>query len=133
MFRVKNEEEFILLGPGDLSPERQPDGRDSSEKAMEMIQAAVKEGYGFFDWTHKRMDGEEFPATILLSRIGQGEGMILLATVRDVAQEKRAANELKAKVAELERFNKFAVGRELKMVELKAQVKALQEKSGREG
>ena len=43
-----------------MSPERQPDGRDSGEKAKEMIETAVREGFHFFEWTHKRIDGEDF-------------------------------------------------------------------------
>ena len=44
MFGVKNEEEFISHGSWGLSPERQPDGRASAEKAREMIETAMREG-----------------------------------------------------------------------------------------
>jgi len=133
MFRVKDEDEFISFWPWDLSPERQSDGGDSAEKAKAMIDLAVAEGFCFFSWMHKRTNGEEFPASVLLTRIGSGSEMIILATVRDISHEKKMELALKQKIEELERFNKFAVGRELQMVELKAQLKALQEKNGREG
>lgn len=127
MFQAKNEDEFTSFEPWRLSPERQPDGRASVEKAKEMINAAVREGRHFFEWTHKRISGEEFLATVVLTRIGQGQEMVLLATVRDITREKQAAEELKKKIEELERFNRIAVGRELKMIELKEKIKALEE------
>ena len=43
----------------------------------------------------------------------------------------KANEELRKKTEELEKFNKFAVGRELKMVELKKRIKELEEKYGK--
>ena len=43
MFRAKNLEDFISRGPGNVSPERQPDGRASAEMAKEMIETALHE------------------------------------------------------------------------------------------
>jgi PAS domain S-box-containing protein len=130
MFRVKSEEEFMSLGPWDLSPELQPDGSASAQKAKEMIEAVMFEGFRLFEWTHKRLDGEAFPATVLLTRVGQGQGTALLATVRDITRQKQAEEEVRLKVAELERFNKIAVGRELRMIELKEKLKFLEEGKG---
>ncbi len=42
LFKVKDEKEFISLGPQDLSPKKQLDGKLSSEKAKEMIDKAMK-------------------------------------------------------------------------------------------
>ena len=95
MFQAKDEQEFISYGPGHLSPERQPDGRDSGEKAGEMIGTALREGSHFFEWTHKRIHGEEFPATVLLTRMEQGGRSFLQATVRDITAQKRAEAALK--------------------------------------
>lgn len=94
MFGVKDEQEFITLRPWDLSPERQLDGRASGEKAKEMIQTAIREGFYFFEWTHRRMSGEDFPATVLLTRIEQSGKIIIQATVRDITAQKRAEKKL---------------------------------------
>jgi PAS domain S-box-containing protein len=94
MFKAKNEKEFISYGPGDLSPERQPDGRDSAEKAKEMIEMAMREGSCFFEWTHKRADGEMFPAIVLLSRANLEEKVFLQATVWDITEFKKAEEAL---------------------------------------
>ena len=95
MFGAKNEEEFLSHGPRDLSPERQPDGRNSAEKAEEMIETALREGSHFFEWTHRRIDGEEFPADVLLTRMELEGKVIILATVRDVTERKRAEQTLR--------------------------------------
>lgn len=49
----------------------------------------------------------------------------------DITNQKHAEDELKKKNEELEGFNKIAVGRELKMVELKKEINALSVESGR--
>ena len=43
---------------------------------------------------------------------------------------KRRTKELQEKIEELERFQKFAVGRELKMIELKKELEKLKEGLG---
>ena len=95
MFRMEDETAFVSLGPWELSPERQPDGRLSSDKAHEMIQIAMREGSHFFDWTHLRRTGETFPATVLLTRIELHGQCQLQATVRDISQQKRAEEALR--------------------------------------
>jgi PAS domain S-box-containing protein len=90
MFRAADEKDFTTHEPWALSPERQPDGHDSRDKAGEMIETAMREGSSFFEWTHRRIDGEEFPATVLLTRMDIGGKPILLATVRDITESKRA-------------------------------------------
>ena len=96
MFRLKNARELTTLGPWDISPERQPDGRVSGEKAKEMIETAVREGSHLFEWTHKRIDGEEFPATVLLTRVVQAGKVVVQATVRDITEQKHAEESLQA-------------------------------------
>ena len=95
MFGAKTREEFLSCNPWQLSPERQRDGCLSNVKSMEMCQTAMREGSHFFEWTHKRMDGEEFPATVRLSRTEYHGKMVLLATVRDITQRKRAEDALR--------------------------------------
>jgi PAS domain S-box-containing protein len=94
MFRLSSARELTTLEPWRLSPERQPDGRDSGEKAKEMIETAVRDGSHFFEWTHKRIDGEEFPATVLLTRMEQAGKTVVQATVRDITEQKRAEENL---------------------------------------
>jgi len=94
MFHAKDKEEFTSRKPGELSPEFQADGQLSSEKAGKLIEVAMKTGSSFFEWTHKRLDGEEFPASVLLTRVELNNKTFLEATVRDITERKLAEEEL---------------------------------------
>jgi two-component system, sensor histidine kinase and response regulator len=94
LFGVESLAQFMSLSPGDVSPERQPDGTLSSVKAQQMIERAISEGSHYFEWTHKRLDGESFPATVLLTRMELGDQMFLQATVREISDLKKAEEDL---------------------------------------
>jgi len=128
MFKVKNEEEFIKLGPRYTSPEKQPNGRKSIDMIKEAIAKTMSEGSNFFEWTHKRLDGKLFYATVLLTRFKLKGKDILQATVRDISEKKKAEEMMKKSIEELERFKDLTVGRELKMIELKKEMRELGEK-----
>ena len=95
MFRCADEADFCRRGPWELSPETQPGGLPSDERAKGMIDAAMRDGSNFFEWTHLRADGESFPATVLLTRVELQGRTFLQATVRDVTVQKRAEEELR--------------------------------------
>ncbi|MFC1816888.1 ATP-binding protein, partial [Thermodesulfobacteriota bacterium] len=94
LFKVRDEAELITLGPWQLSPERQPDGKPSDEKAKEMIETAMRHGSHFFEWAHCHSDGTPFPAEVLLTRMEQRGQVLLQATARDITERKQAEEEL---------------------------------------
>ncbi len=96
LFGCADEAEFTACSPVDLSPEFQPDGEPSAVKAREMITTAVEQGSCFFDWKHRRIDGSEFYATVLLTGIDLEGKRLVQATVRDVTDQKMAAEALHA-------------------------------------
>ncbi|MCX5781136.1 MAG: PAS domain S-box protein [Elusimicrobia bacterium] len=101
MFRCKDEEEFTTKTPAGLSPEYQPDGISSSVKAQQMMAIAMEKGSHFFEWTHKRADGDEFFATVLLTRMELEGKEVLQATVRDITELKKAEEELRIAYEEI--------------------------------
>ena len=56
MFGLTHEQEFLARRPWDFSPEQQPDGRLSIDKAREVIAKALQSGHHFFEWAHLRQD-----------------------------------------------------------------------------
>ena len=90
VFGAAGEADFVSRAPWQYSPERQPDGRASAEKAKEMIETAMREGFLVFEWTHQRLSGEAFPATVLLTRIDIEGQSLLQATVRDESERMHA-------------------------------------------
>ena len=103
MFMAKDEADFASHEPWTMSPERQPDGRTSTEKAEEMIEIAMRDGSNFFEWTHKRLNGDEFPATILLTRVILAEKTLIQATVRDITESKRVESQREAALEALQK------------------------------
>ncbi len=89
IFGAQTEEDLIDKTPWELSPDFQPDGRESEEKAREMIEIALQRRSHFFEWRHKRLDGKEFPATVQLIRVELEGRVYLQATVCDITETKR--------------------------------------------
>lgn len=90
ILKFKNKDEVFQAHPSRLSPEYQPDGKLSLEKANEMMNIALKKGYHRFEWNHITTAGEIFPVDVSLTRIPV-EGKIMLYTVwRDISEQKKA-------------------------------------------
>lgn len=94
LFGAKSAEDLQSRPFADTSPELQPDGTPTLEKASQMAKITLEQGTHFFEWTHKRLNGEEFPAQVLLSKIVTGGQTIFRGTVRDISREKEAQQEL---------------------------------------
>jgi PAS domain S-box-containing protein len=101
LFGARNVEHFTTLGPWNVSPSVQPDGEPSASKAPQMIMRAIQEGSHFFEWTHKKIDGPDFAATVLLTRVTLRGETCLQATVRDVSEQKRAEVALQKNEAQM--------------------------------
>jgi PAS domain S-box-containing protein len=83
-------EEIIGKHPGEVSPHRQPDGRESISK-VEALNRKVKEGFPqIFEWVHQRKDGSEFTAEVNLHQIVIQDEALTLAVVRDITERKEA-------------------------------------------
>lgn len=105
IFRCPNMETFLSLGPLDLSPEYQVDGGLSREKAAGYMQTCLQEGANFFEWRHKRLNGETFPATVMLTHLSIKGKTVVLATVRDITEQKQAEQRQKELIDDLARVN----------------------------
>lgn len=95
IFGVPDTQTFTSLGPADVSPERQEDRRLSTEKSDEQIEKTLQDGFNYFEWTHQRLSGESFCSTVLLTRVEIAGEFCILATVRDITEQKRAETKLR--------------------------------------
>ena len=93
--------QIIDQTPSRYSPEYQPDGRLSRDKAKEKIEAALMNGTQSFEWQHCRYDGSVFDVEVTLNAIELGSEPHILATVRDISSRKIAERELEKSRAQL--------------------------------
>jgi PAS domain S-box-containing protein len=102
MLRMRSKADLGVVHPSALSPECQPDGRLSTEKADEMIGIAFRRGSHRFEWLHRRADGEIFPAEVLLTRIEHQGKALLYVVWRDITDRKKADAEIRKLNEELD-------------------------------
>jgi PAS domain S-box-containing protein len=79
----------------DLSPEYQPDGRLSREKALYYISKTFTEGYCRLDWLHRRLTGELIPCEVTLIRAKHENDYIVCGYTRDLRELKSMMNKLR--------------------------------------
>ncbi len=94
MLRFDSRDQVLQTHPSELSPPTQPDGRDSREKADEMIALAFERDNHRFEWDHRRADGEVFPVEVLLTVAVENDEKILHTVWRDITERKQLEEQL---------------------------------------
>lgn len=87
-----------------LSPEFQPDGSVSAEKAPQYLARVARGETVTFEWRHRRLDGEEFDSEVTLSPALIGGVRYRVSLVEDVTERKRAEQRLRDLHTGLERL-----------------------------
>ena len=83
-----SKEEILKMGPGDLSPPKQPGGRTSDEIALEQIEIALAGGAPTFEWVHLHSSGEEIFCEIRLVQLPDATRTLVRASIVDIAERK---------------------------------------------
>ncbi|MCL2190030.1 MAG: ATP-binding protein [Defluviitaleaceae bacterium] len=87
LYGFKNKQEYIDRFITSCSPEFQPDGRRSDEKAAELVHKAFKEGMCRFDWMQKMPDSDELiPADVTLVRSKYKDRNIVIGYTTDMRE-----------------------------------------------
>jgi PAS domain S-box-containing protein len=87
--------EIIGKAPDAFSPVNQPDGQDSIRKTKEKLKNAFLGDSRPFEWKHKKCNGTEFDAEVILCRLEVDSKQMTLAFVRDITERKRVEEELR--------------------------------------
>ncbi|MEN8223752.1 MAG: tetratricopeptide repeat protein [Bacteroidota bacterium] len=93
MFACKRDD-IIGHPPYTFSPDIQPDGKDSKEKALQLIEGCYKGEAQRFYWVHTRKDGTPFDAEVSLNVVKLEGSTYVQAIVRNISERVRAEKEM---------------------------------------
>lgn len=100
---------------------------EKPEDTARRINKIIKTGSDIFETRQRRKDGNILDIEVSTTYVKE-IGDKIFVFVRDITGRKKAEAELMKKMDELEAFRKVAVGRELRMRELKEKIIGLEEK-----
>lgn len=95
LFDADSEKEIIEKNPGALSPENQPDGRNSTRLALRKMDEAREKGTVRFEWVHKTFQNKLIPCEVVLTSVRYGNRELIHASMRYVGDRKKAEAELR--------------------------------------
>jgi PAS domain-containing protein len=107
LFGIKNKEEYKERFFEICSPEFQPDGSRSSEKALICIQKALKEGSLTVEWMHNNTNGTPIPAEVKIERIKYKNDYVIAGYMRDLRKEKKMLTEIKDRLIQQETISEI--------------------------
>jgi PAS domain S-box-containing protein len=81
--------------PEVFTPERQPDGSLSSERARENNAAAIEKGVNYFEWVIRTLDGRELWVEVDQTVIPIRGRQVFYTILRDIEERKRSEEALK--------------------------------------
>jgi PAS domain-containing protein len=93
MFKLQDKHEFIN-NFYEFSPEHQPDGQPSKDKAGNYFNEALKKGRLTFEWMHQDSNGDPIPTEITLVSTKRQSDFILTSYIRDLRDIKAAQEEI---------------------------------------
>jgi len=106
LYGFKDKQEYTRRFISSCSPEFQPDGQRSNEKAVNLVNEAFEDGYCKFEWMHKMPDDNILlPAEVTLVRAKYGGDDVVIGYTRDLRDHK-------AYLAQLEKTQETRLAKE---------------------
>jgi len=87
MLGYPNKQSLLQLKRPHFYPELQPDGRNSIEKAMEVIEKTRQKGSYAFEWTYKKRDGALLPTMLMMTFAIVDDEEVLHIVWRDMSSQ----------------------------------------------
>ena len=85
----------------EFSPEYQPDGSVSKDRAYEVLRKAMNEDTFRYEWVHQKLNGDQIPAEVIFVRARYRGKYCLTAYIRDLREQQAMLREMhKAEIAE---------------------------------
>ena len=106
MLDMTNKKDLFHIHPSQISPEYQPCGMASKEKANQIIHKCYKDGHSRFEWLHQTLQGKKFWTEVSLKTIYIKEEKLLYVTFREISKKKEKQKELETYNQELIKNNK---------------------------
>jgi PAS domain S-box-containing protein len=100
--------ELQKVGPAQVSPDFQPDGRPSIEAAMERIGEALAGGAPVFEWMLRDAAGRSFPCEVRLVGLTGQRSHLVRFSVTDITARKQAQAAVAKRATELETVTQLA-------------------------
>ncbi|UCD91290.1 MAG: PAS domain S-box protein, partial [Desulfobacterales bacterium] len=88
-------EELISMGPLDVSPPVQPNGRASEESVQEKIQEVLSENPKPFEWMHKNASGKEFLCEIYHAKLPVPGRKLHSGIAIDITERRKAETKIR--------------------------------------
>jgi|GEM_PF-1437779 len=96
MLGATSKNEVLMRHPSFFSPQLQPDGRSSAEKADQIIRAVFDDSRNMhFEWLHQRIDHSQFYVEVSLRLATFGGRNMQLVHWRDITERKQAESALR--------------------------------------
>ncbi|QKJ22554.1 bifunctional diguanylate cyclase/phosphodiesterase [Poseidonibacter lekithochrous] len=104
---ISSKDDLIDTHPAYISPQFQPDGKSSKQKANEMMQNSYDNGVIRFEWLHKKITNETFWVEITLKPMKIKDEEYLYISWRDIEKRKVFEANIEKKNHELTASNNY--------------------------
>jgi len=101
LFACPDKQLMLKQRPAELSPEYQPDGQCSKDKAEKVNEIVWSSGFCRFEWQHRKFNGELFLAEVTLTKVMLRSTPTILVVWYDLTERKQAEEKLKTANEEL--------------------------------
>lgn len=91
---ANSKDALIEINPSEISPKKQPDGKLSYDKAVDIFQKVYKDGVIRFEWLHTKIDGSDLFVEVTLTKFKIEDDELLHVHWKDISDKKEIEYQL---------------------------------------